>query len=102
MRELARLAEPVNQAIVEIRDTEGRLGQNTGLVGGRQDKERVSRQRTIVEEYLHSITQGIGQIRRLLRSAESPRLRGTVENVASRLSREKQRVDVATRKLADG
>ena len=40
--EMARNAEPLNQAITAIQYTEQPLGRIDGFVGGHQDRERVS------------------------------------------------------------
>ena len=90
--ELARLGEPLDQALKEIREAGARIQKISGLVERRQ-RDGITRLQKILTDYLRRTSQGIAQIAQEVRSADQQKLRGTIATIATRLAREAERVD---------
>lgn len=98
--EMQSLAGSLDKTASEVRDAQSRLGRLSAFIR-RQDREAVSQHMNIVESYLQSTTQGMGQLRQLLNSANTRQISGTVVRLIDSLVKEAGTVNQATEKLMD-
>lgn len=96
--EMQSLAGSLDKPASEVRDAQSRLSRLSAFVR-RQDREAVSSHTNIVESYLRSTTQGMGQLRQLLNSANTRQISSTVAQLIDSLEKEARTVNQATEEL---
>lgn len=98
--EMQSLASSLDKTASEVRDAQSRLSRLSAFIR-RQDREAVSSHMNIVESYLRSTTQGMGQLRQLLNSANTRQISGTVTGLIDSLEKQAETVNQTTEKLMD-